>query len=39
VPVELTAAADGITILPMARYRFSKSVSVVIPPIKTRGVG
>jgi hypothetical protein len=37
VPVELTASADGITILPMARYRFTRSSSVVTP-IKTRGV-
>ena len=39
VPVELTASAKGITILPMARYRFSKPINLVTTATKTRGAG
>ena len=39
VPVELTAAPNGITILPMARYRFSRSINLVTTPTRTRGAG
>lgn len=38
VPVELTASPNGITILPMARYRFSRSVDRVTTT-RTRGAG
>ncbi len=36
VPVELTASQDGIQIVPMARYRFSRTSSLGTTP-KTRG--